>query len=400
MPKKNTRDAQMTAKCVCLSAALRVIDTRVHCLECNRNFKDQRFFDNHKSKMIQDKTVCQTYYRCKRCNVFVNINMNGKRGEHDCTQRYCSICKEMGSIDHQCFIKPVENSDNDDSPPHANEGSADRSTDRDCRAGGNKKAKCKKEVAKYVFFDFECTQDDSVHEPNLCVACVVCEFCAERLENDPMYKSCQHCSHLREKIFRSDKCKEEFCDWLFSSKDTLNSIALAHNLKAYDGYFLLSYLYDNTILPEIIYTGYKIQAIMLPQFKRKVIDSMNFLPMALAELPQAFGQKELHKGFFPHFWNTKQNQDYAGPYPDAKYYDPEGMSSDKRQEFYSWYEKQKGKQFVLQDKLLKYCISDVDMLSRCCLQFRALFKRVTSTGEGVPVWIPSRVASPSLPPVI
>ena len=137
--------------------------------------------------------------------VFVNINMNGKRGEHDCTQRYCSICKEMGSIDHQYFIKPVEDSNNDESSQHADAG---RSTDGDCRADEKKKAE--KEVAKYVFFDFECTQDDGVHVPNLCVARVVCEFCAERSENDMMYKSCKHCSHLCEKIFKGDKCKQEF----------------------------------------------------------------------------------------------------------------------------------------------------------------------------------------------
>ena len=176
-----------------------------HCWECNRNLKNQQCFDNHKSKMIQDKTVCQTYYRCKRCDVFVNVDMNGKRGKHDCTQRYCSICKEMGSIDNQCFIKPVENSNNDDSLQNADAG---RSTDGDCRADEKKKAE--KEVAKYVFFDFECTQDDGVHVPNLCVARVVCEFCAERSENDMMYKSCKHCSHLCEKIFKGDKCKQEF----------------------------------------------------------------------------------------------------------------------------------------------------------------------------------------------
>ena len=113
------------------------IDTWVHCSECNRNFKNQRCFENHKSKMIQDKTVCQTYYRCKRCDVFVNVDMNGKRGKHDCTQRYCSICKEMGWIDHQCFIKPVENSNNHDSPQNADAG---RRTDRDC---GERKGKAK-----------------------------------------------------------------------------------------------------------------------------------------------------------------------------------------------------------------------------------------------------------------
>ena len=209
----------------------------------------------------------------------------------------------------------------------------------------------------------------------------MCELCADKSEDDPLYKSCKHCSESRQKIFKGDKCKEEFCDWLFSSKETDNSIALAHNLKAYDGYFLLSFLYDNAIIPDVIYTGCKIQSITLPKYKCKIVDSINFLPMALSKLPQTFGYKELHKGFFPHLWNTKQNQEYEGPFPDAKYYPPDSMSPEKRQQFYEWYEGEKGKHFVLQDELLKYCISDVQILRRCCLQFRTLFKKVSSQGE-------------------
>ena len=58
------------------------------------------------------------------------------------------------------------------------------------------------------------------------------------------------------------------------------------------------------------------------------------------------------------------------------------MSPERRTEFYSWYEKEKtlGKTFNLQDELLAYCVSDVDILRRCCVQFRYLFQKVTSTG--------------------
>ena len=41
----------------------------------------------------------------------------------------------------------------------------------------------------------------------------------------------------------------------------------------------------------------------------RFLDSLNFLSMPLAQLPKSFGLEELEKGFFPHFFNTKENQD-------------------------------------------------------------------------------------------
>ena len=55
-------------------------------------------------------------------------------------------------------------------------------------------------------------------------------------------------------------------------------------------------------------------------FHMQVIDSLNFLPMKLYKLPVAFGLKELKKGCFPHHFNTRENKNYVGPYPEAKYY--------------------------------------------------------------------------------
>ena len=62
-------------------------------------------------------------------------------------------------------------------------------------------------------------------------------------------------------------------------------------------------------------------------------DSLCFLPFPLANFPTTFGIEELCKGFFPHKFNTLENQDYEGPMPDASYYDPDGMSSKKKDEF-------------------------------------------------------------------
>ena len=52
----------------------------------------------------------------------------------------------------------------------------------------------------------------------------------------------------------------------------------------------------------------------------KVIDILNFLPMKLPALPKAFGLEGLKKGWFHHHFNTRENQNYVRPYPEATYY--------------------------------------------------------------------------------
>lgn len=42
------------------------------------------------------------------------------------------------------------------------------------------------------------------------------------------------------------------------------------------------------------------------------LDSLNFIPMKLAKIPKVFGLEELSKGYFPHLFNTKENQTYVG----------------------------------------------------------------------------------------
>ena len=59
------------------------------------------------------------------------------------------------------------------------------------------------------------------------------------------------------------------------------------------------------------------------------------------------------------------------------------MSPERRDEFHAWYEGEKalGQPFDMQEELLSYCISDVDILRRCCIQFRELFMSITSRNQ-------------------
>jgi G:T-mismatch repair DNA endonuclease (very short patch repair protein) len=156
-------------------------------------------------------------------------------------------------------------------------------------------------------------------------------------------------------------------------------------MKGYDGYFLLEYLIDQSMRPtKIIYSGSKIMYMTIElDLHIKVIDSLNFLPMKLSALPNAFGLTELKKGWFPHYFNTAQNQNYVGPYPNARYYGHDFMSEKERAELLVWLNERKNHVFDFRKEMLEYCRSDVDILRQSCLKFRDLL--MSATGEKVEV---------------
>ena len=156
-------------------------------------------------------------------------------------------------------------------------------------------------------------------------------------------------------------------------------------MKGYDGYFLLEYLIDQSMRPDqIIYSVSKIMYMAIEKdLHIKVIDSLNFLPMKLSALPKAFGLEELKKGWFPHFFNTKDHQHYVGPYPEPEYYGHDFMGNKERTELLTWLEKKKTEVFDFREEMLMYCRSDVDILRQACLKFRELL--MSATGEEVEV---------------
>jgi hypothetical protein len=88
---------------------------------------------------------------------------------------------------------------------------------------------------------------------------------------------------------------------------------------------------------------------------------------------------ELAKGYFPHLFNKKENEHYVGPLRPSPYYNPNGTSPDEKEKFLEWHNELKQNNYVFnfQQEILSYCRSDVDILRRCCLEFRELFRDVT-----------------------
>lgn len=53
--------------------------------------------------------------------------------------------------------------------------------------------------------------------------------------------------------------------------------------------------------------------------------------------------------------------------PDKSYYDPDGMSPARKEEFLRWY-----------NELLTYCQSDVRLLKQGCMTFQSQFKDIVN----------------------
>ena len=134
------------------------------------------------------------------------------------------------------------------------------------------------------------------------------------------------------------------------------------------------------MVPEpIIFSGSKIMYMKVGRsLKLRIIDSLNFLPMPLANFPKSFELTELKKGFFPHLFNSPENYNVVLPHlPDTSYYDPDSMSCDHREEFFKWYQVNATKNFNFSKEIHEYCVSNVKILMEGCMKFRKLVMSIT-----------------------
>jgi hypothetical protein len=307
----------------------------IKCDWCKTVCQNQNCLTHHEIK-------CQNQKRCIECG-------RNEKKNHICNGRYCINCKIFVDIEHKCYILTHEE-----------------------KLANSKKSQ-QKEWKGYIFFDYECMIENR-HIPNLIIA----------------KKNCQKCIKIWKSGIRSSDCNSDcgnkrfgdnisFCEWLFEQTDY---IAMAHNL-SYDGFFVMQYIIENLLPDElkkinVLINGGKLLSI---QFRNiKIIDSYNFIPLALSKCPKTFGLHELKKGYFPYLFNTIDNQEMKDiPYPDQQFYGVDYMSISNREDFLIWYETTKDKLFDLQKELEEYCISDVDILSKSVLTYRDIFLEVTKS---------------------
>ena len=328
------------------------------CNECNRSFFGLECFEEHKRDRSKNKDeieyeeierdgklitvtktchskrdiVCENVAKCLKCERTIAMKLK----DHVCGHSVCSNCKDYCDLTtHECFMKKKQ-----------------------CKGGKctgctkeEKCYSCSTYSEKYMFYDFECIQETGIHEVNLAIV--------QDFEGS-------------EWLFHTI---DEFCKFVFEKKNRMGYTFIAHNSKGYDAQFILKWCVENSVKPDVIYSGTKIMSLEVKSFGVKFIDSLNFVQMGLALFPKTFGLKELKKGYFPHYFNKKCNQNYVGPIPSKKHYGFDQMKEDERKAFHEWYNTRVKENYVFdfQKELIEYCRSDVDILRRSMMLFRENF---------------------------
>ena len=328
--------------------------TPVICFKCNLEMKSESCFINHKN-------ICNTRWKCPVCTQVLNVKKR-KPEDHICGEYNCNSCGKWVMKNHQCNLRRLKSKD---------------------------------EVKKFIFYDFECTVENTIHIPVLVIAQTSCKHCQHKdvTENSKCSycgtkcnrcstkkpsetNFCENCIYNREVIFQGENTLDDFGEWLFARQNA-GARVIAHNSKGYDGYFLLDYLLRNNIETKPLYRGTKLMNIHVGSFlNMDLIDSVNFLPMKLKAFSKAF-EISTTKGDFPFKFIKKENWNYVGSYPDLDMYGVDTMQAKDREVFIQWYEEKKNDVFDFQKELIQYCRADVSLLRQGCLKFRDHIMKIT-----------------------
>jgi hypothetical protein len=122
--------------------------------------------------------------------------------------------------------------------------------------------------------------------------------------------------------------------------------------------------------------------IKLSLFNNKLffLDSLNHLPGSLAKLAKDFNVGET-KGYFPHTFNTPENQNYVGPLPPKSFY-CQAFSAKNEADinaFEEWYASQPADLvWNFQEELHKYNMQDVALLCRIMKEYHDTLTNTSS----------------------
>ena len=305
------------------------------CNFCHCSFYGNNCFDYHR-----EKNQCAKHRTCLKCYAQYNV-IKGKR--HRCGFASCSSCKQMVEIHaHKCFMQPVV-----DHPEKEDDGD------------GTKKPL---PPPLLIYADIEALQlPDRQFEENL--------LCYRTSESDTIV------------THKGKDCVNMFLHDLDDAAEIPDDdrqrtiITIFHNLKGFDGTFIIQELYKQQRgIENQLTVGSKVLSFESGPLIFK--DSLCFLPMPLANFPSAFNLTELKKGFFPHLFNTPDNQAYKGRIPDLEYFDPDGMSEQNKTKLEEWHEEEvrRGVQYDFAKEMQEYCASDVALLQAGCEAFTKEFQ--------------------------
>ena len=301
-----------------------------YCTQCHSKFYGPRCKQHH-----FETNQCQTHKTCLQCQAQYFV-IKGKR--HRCGFAKCPVCAKYVFIqDHKCYIQPVVEKEEE--------------TEQTEEGGGCMVAP---PPPLFVFADLEAMQNaEGVFIPNL-----LCHSSSEEVVI--------HALH-------GEDCVMQFLKDLDDSNREV--IVVFHNLKGFDGMFMIHELYNQQRqVTNQLTVGAKV--LSFTSGPLKFIDSLCFLPMPLSSFSATFNLTELKKGFFPHLFNIPTHQNYVGRIPDLEFYDPDGMMPKKKEELLNWHAEQviRNVEFNFKEELIAYCKSDVQLLKQGCQAFQREFE--------------------------
>jgi len=152
------------------------VGVRIPCGDCNRHFRRESCYDNHKNNSYVLTGWARLYVNRKKCCGKFGAFITEKK--HDCKKRWCENCSENKEIGHLCFMRPLLNK-----LPAS-------------------------DTVLFVFYDFEKTQDTkysdsaTVHVPNLfCLQ----QFCSKCENIQDVSLDCEQCRRRKHVLGRSGR---------------------------------------------------------------------------------------------------------------------------------------------------------------------------------------------------
>lgn len=306
-------------------------------------------------------TTIRKQHICDKCNK----TYTGKN--HKCGEKICLICYEKyteSNEEHLCYMKP--------SVP--------------------------KQVKnnKYIYFDFEANQETGIHIMNFCIAYDLeniycfknnyvkvfkCDFNIDdlnllELDIDDCFSDVEKIPFREYETPIGNSVIDNFCKYFIRDKFK-DYTFISHYGKGYDMQPILGWIIKNKIEHSIISSGLKLTFIVIKGINLRFIDSINFTLCGLAAFPKTFGFVG-NKGYFPHYFNTTENQKYKGIYPDKEYFGYNTMTIKNKELFDEWYNKVKEKEFKFNKEIFYYCLLDVLILAKGCTLYRKLFLNITN----------------------
>lgn len=284
----------------------------LRCRRCRVSCSSEECLRAHGLLATANDSLCKEKSYCKTCHRHVT-NIKG----HECSGLRCEVCGAYinETEEHVCYMQEYK-------PPA--------------------------ETNKYIIYDFECMQETGTHIPNY--------IYAQTLSGQTHWE------------FQGRTCVQDFIICFINSKFK-DYTFIAHNAGRYDSYFILPQLIKEKMRVQVVNQGGRLLGVTLADLNIRFIDSLNFLPMKLSKLPHAMGFSG-SKGFFPHFFNTEENQNYVGAMPGLEHYGVDYMMPDEKAELLAWYEEHKQDTFNFQEELKAYCKKDVNILTEACQLYR------------------------------